>query len=237
MNSFHHCNTIPIDIRFAETDMAGIFHHSNIFIWFEMGRFHLIKQFVPEWPIVTPTGQVIITPVTKIRTVFMNMARFGDRLHLETFLKPQPTTRLIFYYRLTQVEPGAASLSYQNKVGQNWRGAEGVVTTQQDGAATSRATNNATTRTRRPRHRADDPPAVVMSRRRHHRRRTTTTATTPGGEKKGPIVALGMSEHVPVTQDHHLLFSWPDDILRRAKEFFTEHQYALTDGVDIDAKL
>lgn len=94
-------------IRFSETDMAGVFHHSNLFTWFEVGRFALIDELTRGGSLLELEGDTLFVPVTKTRVSFLGLGRFGDELRLETFLKPQATTKLVFYYRLTQVHDGS----------------------------------------------------------------------------------------------------------------------------------
>ena len=35
---------IEIRVRFAETDIYGLVHHSNFFVWFEMGRIEFLRS-------------------------------------------------------------------------------------------------------------------------------------------------------------------------------------------------
>ncbi|MDZ5143574.1 acyl-CoA thioesterase [Microbacterium testaceum] len=100
-------NEIRFSVRFAETDMARVYHHSNTFVWFEAGRFALIEKMIGGQPMIEVDGVPIFAPVTKTRVSFTGFARFGDELRLETFIKPQETTKLVFYYRLTKVGDGA----------------------------------------------------------------------------------------------------------------------------------
>lgn len=100
-------NETKFSVRFNETDMAGVFHHSNMFVWFEVGRFHLMDRLTHGHKMITVNGEPIFAPVTKTRVAFTGFGRFGDELRLETFLKPQETTKLVFYYRVTQVNGGA----------------------------------------------------------------------------------------------------------------------------------
>jgi acyl-CoA thioester hydrolase len=100
-------NETTFSIRFSETDMAGVFHHSNMFVWFEVGRFNLLSQLMKGDGLSDLKGEEIFAPVTKTRVSFAGFGRFGDELRLETFLKPQQTTKLVFYYRLTKVKEGS----------------------------------------------------------------------------------------------------------------------------------
>lgn len=100
-------NEIRFPIRFAETDQAGVFHHSNVFVWFEMGRFELMRRLTGGETELRLRRGPIFVPVVKTRVLFKSFGRFGDELRLLTFLKPQETTKLVFYYRLLQVDGDA----------------------------------------------------------------------------------------------------------------------------------
>jgi acyl-CoA thioester hydrolase len=99
-------NETTFAIRFSETDMAGVVHHSNMFVWFEVGRFHVLGNLMGDHKMFASEGAPIFVPVTKTRVAFTGFGRFGDELRLETFFKPQETTKLVFYYRLTKIEDG-----------------------------------------------------------------------------------------------------------------------------------
>ena len=38
-------NETRIRVRYAETDQMGVAYHANHFIWFEVGRVELLRQF------------------------------------------------------------------------------------------------------------------------------------------------------------------------------------------------
>lgn len=105
--SAHTVNETRFSIRFSETDMAGVFHHNNMFVWFEVGRFALIDELTGGGSFLEVDGDTLFVPVTKTRVAFLGLGRFRDELRLETFVKPQDTTKLVFYYRLTQVRDGS----------------------------------------------------------------------------------------------------------------------------------
>ncbi len=49
-------NEIRFSVRFAETDMARVYHHSNTFVWFEAGRFALIEKMIGGQPMIEVDG-------------------------------------------------------------------------------------------------------------------------------------------------------------------------------------
>ncbi|WP_166788546.1 thioesterase family protein [Cryobacterium sp. TMS1-13-1] len=101
-------NETTFTIRFSETDMAGVFHHSNMFVWFEVGRFNLLSHLMNGDGLNDLNGEEIFAPVTKTRVSFTGFGRFGEELRVQTFLKPQETTKLVFYYRVTKIRDGSA---------------------------------------------------------------------------------------------------------------------------------
>lgn len=98
-------NETEFRVRFAETDMAGVIHHSNMFVWFENGRFALLSKLMGDVDLGSP-GEQLFAPVTFTRVKFASFARFDDELILQTFIKRQRTTKLDFFYRLRQARTG-----------------------------------------------------------------------------------------------------------------------------------
>jgi acyl-CoA thioester hydrolase len=45
MSSTPATNETRLRVRYAETDKMGVVYHSNHFIWFEIGRVELLRQF------------------------------------------------------------------------------------------------------------------------------------------------------------------------------------------------
>jgi acyl-CoA thioester hydrolase len=97
-------NETTFSIRFSETDMAGVVHHRNMFVWFEVGRFHLLGNIMGDHKMLSATNAPIFMPVVKTRVAFKGFGRFGDELRLETFLKRAESTKLTFYYHLTKIQ-------------------------------------------------------------------------------------------------------------------------------------
>lgn len=100
-------NVMEFAVRFAETDMAGVYHHRNAFVWFEQGRFDLLGKLMDgEMGMFAANDAPIFAPVVGTRVRFTGFAQFADVLHLSTQMKLNESTKMTFYYRLTHADSG-----------------------------------------------------------------------------------------------------------------------------------
>ena len=58
-------------VRYVETDMMGVVHHSNYFRWFEMGRVAWLRAAGVElWELMNAN---IIFPITHVKSIFARL--------------------------------------------------------------------------------------------------------------------------------------------------------------------
>jgi acyl-CoA thioester hydrolase len=88
-----------IPVRYAECDPMGTVHHSNYFIWFELGRIALAKQVGITFDKL-PDGSVLHLPVVECRSRFKASAHYGDTVEVETVLARPSRARFDFTYRV-----------------------------------------------------------------------------------------------------------------------------------------
>ena len=70
-----------VNVRFYETDMMGIAHHSNHFRWFEMARIEFLRQIgVTLWDMM---NEDIVFPIMNVSCNYKDTANFDDELHIE----------------------------------------------------------------------------------------------------------------------------------------------------------
>lgn len=93
-------NEVHIRVRFGETDMAGMVHHSNYFHWFELGRFELLNSLFTD----TNCMDNYFFPVTKCKACFINSAFFTQGVIVRTYLKKSLGTKLTLYYEVVDEE-------------------------------------------------------------------------------------------------------------------------------------
>lgn len=98
-------NELDIVVRFAETDAMSVAHHSNYYVWFEMGRFVLTKNILSAG-YREVTGQKLLAPVLRSHCRHYSFAAFDDKLRLIVKMKPSDSVKLIFYYELRHLKTG-----------------------------------------------------------------------------------------------------------------------------------
>lgn len=98
-------NSVRIRVRFYETDMAGIVHHTNHIRWFEMGRVAFLRENRFELKRLIELGYM--TPILSVKCEYKTAANFDDVLVLETRLIKMSRTRSTFSFYLTRETDGA----------------------------------------------------------------------------------------------------------------------------------
>lgn len=89
-------------VRFCETDLMGIVHHSTYLLYFELGRVEWLRRrgvTYADW-----AARGIHLPVVEAQVHYRAPARFDDVLAIETTLSQLKTVSLQFAYRLTRGE-------------------------------------------------------------------------------------------------------------------------------------
>jgi len=67
-------------VRFAETDAAGIAHHSAYLVWFEAARVAYLAEHAGGYQALRDKG--IESPVVEINVRYFSPARFDDKLRV-----------------------------------------------------------------------------------------------------------------------------------------------------------
>ncbi|MHC4457374.1 MAG: acyl-CoA thioesterase [Planctomycetota bacterium] len=96
---------ITIVPRYAETDQAGVVHHSIYPIWFEMGRTELLRANGLVYKDLEKQGVFFVVAELKIK--YRNPARYDEKLQLETSCSAVTASRIEHTYRLTRSCDGA----------------------------------------------------------------------------------------------------------------------------------
>jgi len=81
-----------LEVRYYETDLMGIVHHSNYIRYFEWGRhIALVDMGLPTQEI---EKKGIMMPVVNLSCNFKTPAKQGDKLRIVTYVKEMPRVRL-----------------------------------------------------------------------------------------------------------------------------------------------
>lgn len=98
--------TVALDlpVRFAETDLMGVVHHSVYLVWFEAGRVAWMARAGMPYPEVAAGGHHFA--VTQVRAEYRNPARFGDVVRVATHISKLRSRQVAFAYIVTNAENG-----------------------------------------------------------------------------------------------------------------------------------
>ena len=105
--------TAIINVRFYETDMMGIAHHSNHFRWFEMARIEFLRHIgVTLWDMM---DEDIVFPIMNVSCNYKEPARFDDTINIETYLVKMTRAQMVFKYRMRRASDGALLATGETK--------------------------------------------------------------------------------------------------------------------------
>ena len=93
-------NTHLVRVRYAETDQAGMAHHSSYLPWFEEGRVELLRQLGKPYQEFEAEG--IHFPVREAFCRYWAPAFFDDVLIVETSIEEVGGASVRFGYRITR---------------------------------------------------------------------------------------------------------------------------------------
>jgi acyl-CoA thioester hydrolase len=97
-------HTIPIVPRYAETDKAGVVHHSVYPVWFEMGRTELLRANGIAYKDLEEAGVSFV--VAKLFIKYRRPAMYDEKLQLETHCSAVTAGKVEHSYRLTRSSDG-----------------------------------------------------------------------------------------------------------------------------------
>ncbi|MEM7132630.1 MAG: thioesterase family protein [Chloroflexota bacterium] len=102
---FNHAAAIFSDlipVRFAETDLMGVVHHSAYIVWFEMGRIAWMAAAGVPYTEISATGHHFA--VTGIQASYRTSATFGDSVVVATMLDTLRSRKVSFQYEIYHAE-------------------------------------------------------------------------------------------------------------------------------------
>ncbi|MEJ2702318.1 MAG: thioesterase family protein [Sedimentisphaerales bacterium] len=102
MNIQQH--TITIVPRYAETDKAGVVHHSVHPVWFEMGRTELLRANGLAYKDLEKAGVFFV--VARLHIKYRRPAQYDEKLELETTCSLVTASKVEHTYKLTRCSDG-----------------------------------------------------------------------------------------------------------------------------------
>lgn len=100
--------TIPLRVRFCETDLMAIVHHASYLGWFEAGRVEWLRRRGVRYADWASRG--LHLPVVEVQLRYRQPARFDDLVEVETILGELRAASLRFDYRITRDDEGTRTL-------------------------------------------------------------------------------------------------------------------------------
>ena len=81
-----------IDVRYYETDLMGIVHHSNYIRYFEYGRIKMLEDI--GLPISKIESEGIMLPVVSTFCTYKTPSRMGDNLKIISSMESMPMAKM-----------------------------------------------------------------------------------------------------------------------------------------------
>ncbi len=81
-----------LEIRYYETDLMGIVHHSNYIRYFEYGRIKMLEEI--GLPISEIEGRGIMLPVVSTFCSYKTPSRMGDTLRIISSMESMPMAKM-----------------------------------------------------------------------------------------------------------------------------------------------
>lgn len=95
---------IVLEVRYAETDMMGIMHHSRYYPWFEAARTEFIKQAGISYSEMEKMG--VLLPLTETGAKYYDGLRYEERAEVECTLRELSVARCGFAYSVKRLSDG-----------------------------------------------------------------------------------------------------------------------------------
>lgn len=95
---------LDVTVRFAETDLMGVVHHSAYVVWLEAGRVAWMDAAGMPYAEVAAAGNHFA--VTKLNLEYRASARFGEVVRVETRLARLRSRQVEFAYTVCNAATG-----------------------------------------------------------------------------------------------------------------------------------
>jgi acyl-CoA thioester hydrolase len=94
-----------VRVRYAETDQMGVVYHANYFIWFEVGRVEMMRQYGLDYRLMEQEEGAMIA-VVEATARFKSPARYDDELIVRTTIAGVRGSIVRFRYAVVRAEDG-----------------------------------------------------------------------------------------------------------------------------------
>jgi acyl-CoA thioester hydrolase len=88
---------VPVRVRYAETDAAGVVHHASYLVWFEEARSSLSRSIGAPYRELEGSGVDLVVVRCEVR--YRQAARYDDEVRVWCALTDVRSRRCVFGYR------------------------------------------------------------------------------------------------------------------------------------------
>ena len=89
-----------IDVRYYETDLMGIVHHSNYIRYFEYGRIKMLEEI--GLPISEIEGRGVMLPVVSTFCTYKTPSRMGETVRIISSVESMPMAKMKIKTRIVK---------------------------------------------------------------------------------------------------------------------------------------
>lgn len=91
-------------VRFVETDMMGVVHHSNYFRWFEMARVEFLRKAGIDLLDLMRHG--FLFPIKEVNCNYLSSAVFDDYILIQASMTKLTRAQMEFTYQIVRETDG-----------------------------------------------------------------------------------------------------------------------------------
>ena len=91
-------STTIVRVRYAETDQMGVVYYANYFVWFEVARAELLRNY--GWTYREMEGIGVLLPVIDAHCEYLRPARYDDEMEIRTEALILSPVRMSFSYEV-----------------------------------------------------------------------------------------------------------------------------------------
>jgi len=94
-----------VRVRYAETDQMGVVYHANYFVWFEVGRVEMMREYGLDYRNMEREEGALMA-VVEASARFKSPARYDDELIVRTTIAGVRGSIIRFRYAVLRAEDG-----------------------------------------------------------------------------------------------------------------------------------
>lgn len=94
-----------LTVRYAETDAMAVVHHANYYVYFEVAREDLIKEYGISYNNLEKSG--IMMPLVETHCRYMDAAKYDDNLIIESYIEELSPIKVKVQYIVRREEDNA----------------------------------------------------------------------------------------------------------------------------------